>query len=230
MVAGIAEGLGAELARTFFAAGYRVAGISRKAAPPTSLVSLTGGTVPAYLHCAGDVTIPETISRCFRDIGSRLGAPTVVVYNPMRLLVKPFLELAAVDFEDVWKTTCLGAAVVSREALPLMLKAGGGTLVFTGATASIRGSASFASLAVAKFGLRALAQSLARELGPAGIHVVHAVIDGLIWSPQTELRFAPARESCIEPAVIAEIYLQLAGQPRSAWTHEFDLRPAAAKF
>lgn len=230
VVAGIGPGLGAEIAKAFIGAGYTVAGLCRSADTATRLRADLGGAAPGLRHYACDVTQSGQVIQCLQDIESDLGPPGVVVYNPMQMLIKPFLDLRVEEFESAWRVTCLGAMIVARTVLPSMLKAGGGTLIFTGATASIRGSAKFASLAAAKFGLRGLAQSLAREFGPAGVHVVHTVIDGLIWSPQTAARFAPARETCMAPADIAQAYLQLVRQPRSAWTHEMDLRPSSGNF
>lgn len=222
---GDGPGLGEEIAKAFLCAGYRVAGLSRTSEAATALAAL-----PNFRHYACDVTRNDQVIYGLQTVESELGVPSVVVYNPMQLLVKPFLELSVEEFESVWRVSCLGAVVAAQAVLPSMLKAGHGTLIFTGATASIRGSAKFASLAVAKFGLRGLAQSLAREFGPSGIHVVHTVIDGLIWSPQTVARFDPAQDSCMEPKDIAHTYLKLAQQPRSCWTHELDLRPFDGKF
>ena len=120
--------------------------------------------------------------------------------------------------------------VTAQAALPSMLSRGGGTIIFTGATASIKASAHFAAFAAAKFALRGLAQSLTREFGPHGVHVVHAIIDGIIWGPQSQQRFNVKRENCLEPEAIAKIYLQLIEQPSCAWTNEFDLRPSVEKF
>ena len=230
VVAGIAPGLGDAIARIFSAAGYGVAGVSRSrnyASPFQAELDSLGNT---YRHYLCDVTQPHQVNEMLKSVASDLGAPTVLIYNPMQLLIKPFLDLTVEDIEAVWKVTCLGAAVMARAALPTLLRNGSGTIIFSGATASIRGSAQFASLAVAKFGLRGLSQSLAREFGPSGVHVVHAVLDGLIWAPQTRARFDPAQEDCIAPEAIAETYLQLTAQHRSAWTQEIDLRPAQGKF
>lgn len=230
VVAGIAPGLGAAIARIFSRAGYRVAGVSRSRNPASSLQSELDSRGLTYRHYACDVTQVPQVDAMLKAVDADLGAPTVLIYNPMQLLIKPFLDLTVEEFETVWRVTCLGAVVMARAMLPSLLSTGSGTIIFSGATASIRGSAQFASLAVAKFGLRGLAQSLAREFGPQGVHVVHAVLDGLIWAPQTRARFDPAQEDCISPEAIAETYLQLAAQHRSAWAHEIDLRPAQGKF
>ena len=230
LVVGMAAGLGAAISQAFIVAGYRVAGLSRLTAKDLSLDDQAGPCSEAYRHYSCDVTLAEEVDAAVRAVGAELGAPTVVVYNPMQLLIRPFLEVSVEEFESVWRVTCLGAMITARRVLPAMLEAGSGTLIFSGATASTRGSASFSSLAVGKFGLRGLSQSLAREFGPRNIHVVHTILDGLIWAPQTRTRFDPAEDQCMAPDAIAEAYLHLARQRRSAWTHELDLRPAHGNF
>ena len=138
-------------------------------------------------------------------------------------------------FEDVWRLGCYAGFLVGREAARHMVVRGQGTILFTGATASVRGAANFAAFAMAKGGLRQLAQSMARELGPSGIHVASVIIDGMIDSPRVRERF-PERvaqlgeDGMLHPADIAEAYLQLHEQPRSAWSFEVDLRPSMEKF
>ena len=142
----------------------------------------------------------------------------------------PFLELAAADFESSWRAGVVSAAAAARAVLPGMLRERSGTILLTGATASLRGSANFAAFAVAKFGLRALAQSLAREYQPQGIHVAHVVLDGVLRGSGSAARFQLGDDRTLDPAAVARTYRQLAEQPRSAWTHELELRPASEKF
>jgi len=134
-------------------------------------------------------------------------------------------------FESAWRANCLGGFLAAREVLPAMLERGSGTILMTGATAALRGGARFAGLAVGKFGLRALAQSMAREFGPRGIHVAHFVIDGQIATPGA-LEGQPGRgeETFLAPAAIAETYWQVHRQDPSAWSLEVDLRPHVEKF
>jgi len=230
VLAGAAPGFGAAIAKRFAHAGYRVAGLARSTAFGCQLEGELAGDRGAYRHFTCDVTRPESVDEAIDAIARDLGAPDVLIYNPMKLVVKPFQDLSVDEFEAVWRVTCLGAMITARAALRHMLDAGGGTIVFSGATASTKGGPRFASLASAKFALRGLAQSLAREFGPQGVHVVHAVLDGLIWGPQTQARFNPDRGKCLQPETVADTYLHLVAQPRSAWTHEIDLRPSDEKF
>jgi NAD(P)-dependent dehydrogenase (short-subunit alcohol dehydrogenase family) len=224
LLAGAAPGLGAAIAARFARAGWRVAGLSRSGGLEREL----GG---AYRHVVGDVTDPGSVAEAVARIERDVGSPSALVYDPTRLVVKPFTDLSPAEFEAVWRVTCLGAMIVTQALVPRFLAAGRGTIVFTGATASVKGGPRFASLASAKFALRGLAQSLAREFGPRGIHVVHAVLDGLVWCPQTEVRFPGVdREACLEPDAIAAAYLDLVGQHACAWTHEIDLRPYRETF
>lgn len=224
VVAGMGPGLGAAVAAAFHDAGYQVGGLSRRT------TSAQTGEAASCRHYVCDVTRSADVDAALKAIRSDLGEPDVLVYNPMQLLIKPFLELSVEEMESAWRTICLGAMIAARAVLPSMVARRRGTLIFSGATASQRGSARFAALAVGKFGLRGLAQSLAREFGPEGVHVVHAVLDGLIWAPQTRSRFDPPEADCMAPQAIASTYLQLVNQHPSAWTHEIDLRPAHGKF
>jgi NAD(P)-dependent dehydrogenase (short-subunit alcohol dehydrogenase family) len=227
LVTGIAEGVGASIAATFAHAGYDVMGLARSetaAGPIGRLVSANGGT---YTHACGDLTRAAEVAAALEPY---LGRIRVVVHNAHVLLIKPFDQLVEAEFERVWRVTCLGAMTVARLVLPHMITASKGAIIFTGATAGIRGNPGFAAFASAKFALRGLAQSLAREYGPSGIHVAHVVLDGLIDEPQTEQRFGPGQAARMEPDAIARAYLSLAGQDRSCWTHELDLRPYSERF
>jgi NAD(P)-dependent dehydrogenase (short-subunit alcohol dehydrogenase family) len=125
---------------------------------------------------------------------------------------------------------CLGAMISAQSILPHMIARGKGAIILTGATAGIRGAAQFSAFASAKFALRGLAQSLARECGPKGVHVAHVVLDGLIDEAQTDQRFGPPQSARMDPDAVASIYLELASQHPSAWTHEMDLRPFSERF
>ncbi len=227
LVTGIAEGLGASLAGTFAAAGHDVVGVARSDRAAAGLAARVDAAGGRYTHLACDVTRPEDLSAALAPHAARIA---VLVHNAHELTIKPFEATSPGDFERVWRVACLGAFAASQIVIPHMVGRGSGTLIFSGATAGLRAGAKFAAFASAKFALRGLAQSLARQYGPAGVHVVHAVLDGLIDAPQTEARFGPARAARMDPDAIARVYLDLARQPASTWTQELDLRPSGEPF
>jgi len=222
LITGMAEGLGASVAKAFAADGYDAIGLSRRAQPPSGLPD---GGVYAHLRC--DLTDPAQVAAAIAPHAERI---SVLVHNAHALLIKPFGETALDDFERAWRVACFGAMVAARAVLPAMLARGRGTVIFTGATASRRGAAKFAAFASAKFALRGLAQSLAREYGPQGIHVAHVLLDGLIDEPQSVQRFGTSESGRMAPDAIAAGYVDLARQHPSAWTHELDLRPFSERF
>ncbi len=231
VIVGVGPGLGAALAERFAREGHAVALLSRSAGHRDTIIERirAGG---GHAHGYGcDVREPQSVAAAFEQVRATLGDPEVLIYNAGLFAVGGLLELSPADFENAWRVNCLGGFLAAREVAPAMLARGRGTLLFTGATAALRGGARFAGLAVGKFGLRALAQSLAREFGPEGIHVAHVVIDGQIGSPAAYQR-SPGRsaDSFLEPAAIADTYWQLHRQPRSAWTLEQDLRPNVEHF
>ena len=221
LVVGVGPGLGAALVRCFAEAGMQVAAVARKPERIAALVEPTGARTYAC-----DATDEVEVEALFARIAEALGAPSLVVHNPSHFVMKPFLELSEQDMAEAWRVACYGGFLVARAAARAMLGAGRGTILFTGSTPSIKAGAEFAAFAAAKFGVRALAQSMARELGPRGIHVAHVVVDGPIESSDN----AELKIPKLAPAEIAEAYLALHRQPRSAWTQELDLRPAGAKF
>lgn len=231
LISGIAEGLGLELARTFAESGHDIVGVSRSdrvTAEIGAVVEKHGGV---YTHLSCDLTDPEQVAKALETVS---GGIDHVVHNAHALLIKPFAETTHADFERIWRTSCFGAMQVTSAVLPAMLDRGTGTIIFSGATAGIRGGARFSAFASAKFAVRGLAQSLARELGPQGIHVAHVILDGLIDELQTEERFGPQAQSDrsgrMDPGAIARSYLHLVQQPASAWTHELDMRPFSETF
>jgi NAD(P)-dependent dehydrogenase (short-subunit alcohol dehydrogenase family) len=220
IVVGAGPGLGNALVGRFAEAGMAVAAVSRRGIAPE--VQQGSGTVRGY---ACDATMGEQVKAMFARVAAELGPPAVVVFNVGTWDRAGILEISDELFMQAWRTGCFGGFLVARAAAEAMLPRGRGTIIFTGATGSIRGGAGFAAFAVPKFGLRALAQSMARELGPKGVHVAHIIIDGMIG----EEGGAP-REDVLKPAEIAEAYYQLCRQKRTAWTHELDLRTAVEKF
>jgi NAD(P)-dependent dehydrogenase (short-subunit alcohol dehydrogenase family) len=236
VVVGVGPGLGAALARRFAKAGMAVALGARTPGKLDALVKelkSLGGDGRAY-GC--DATSEREVDSLFGQVAADLGDPHLVVYNASAFVRKSVLETSAEEFERCWRVACLGGFLVGRAAAQRMLAraqsgGAGGTILFTGATASLRGGALFHNLAVGKFGLRALAQSMARELQGQGIHVAHIVIDGQIAGERTGYRREErGADALLEPDAIAEAYYQLHRQPRSAWTLELDLRPWVEKF
>jgi NAD(P)-dependent dehydrogenase (short-subunit alcohol dehydrogenase family) len=227
LIVGVGPGLGAALARRFAKGGLKVAVAARRADRLAGLAAEIGGR--AY---ACDVADEAAVERLFAAASADLGAPAAVVYNAGAFARRSILEMTAEEFERCWRIGCLGGFLVGRAAARAMLPAGSGSILFTGATASLRGGANFAAFAAGKFALRAVAQSMARELGPSGIHVAHVIIDGQIEDATREGRGPGARgeAAMLHPDAIAEAYWQLHVQPKSAWTHELDLRPWVEKF
>ncbi len=226
VVVGVGPGLGSAVARRFAAAGFAVAVARRRAEELAGLAGEIGGK--AY---ACDATEQDSVEALFAAVDGDLGAPQVVVYNAGAYTPGGILDIDAADFVRCWRIGCLGGFHVGQAAAKRMVEAGAGTIIFTGATASLRGSAKFANLAVPKFGLRALAQSMARELGPRGVHVAHTIIDGRIAGARlSHSAEARGEDAVLAPDAIAEAYYQLHVQPRSAWTQELDLRPCMEKF
>jgi NAD(P)-dependent dehydrogenase (short-subunit alcohol dehydrogenase family) len=231
VVIGAGPGTGAAVARRFAREGHAVACLARNAdtiEPLRAELVKEGRVVEAI---AADAADPASVKAAFERVRSKLGAPEVLVYNAGAFFMGGILEIPPEMFESSWRSNCFGAFLAAREVLPAMIEKKRGTILLTGATASLRGSARFAALAVGKFGLRAFAQSLAREFGPQGIHVAHVVIDGQIDTPSLRRR-DPARASntLLTPEAIADTYWQLHTQQPTAWSLELDLRPAVEKF
>jgi NAD(P)-dependent dehydrogenase (short-subunit alcohol dehydrogenase family) len=221
VIVGAGSGLSASLARKCAAAGMKVALAARNPDRLSSLVEEIGAKT---FHC--DATDPAQVEALF----SALEAPELVVYNPSYRVRGPFLEL---DREEVKKTlmvTAYGGFLVAQAAVKRMLERGRGSLFFTGASASVKGYAESAPFAMGKFALRGLAQSLARELGPKNIHVAHFVIDGGILRAGDARAPARGEDGMLLPDAIAETYLGVHRQQRSAWSFEVDLRPWLEKF
>ncbi len=230
-VLGVGPGLGAAIAHRFAREGFAVGLMARSEEKLTSIqteIEKNGGTA---LSISADATDPASVSLAFAQVQQKLGNPEIFVYNTGAFQMGGILEITPEQFENNWKANCFGAFLSAQQVLPAMLERGRGTILFTGATASIKGSARFAGLAVGKFGLRALAQSLAREFGPQGIHVAHIIIDGMIDTPRVR-GMAPDREkhTLLSPEGIAETYWQIYLQDPTVWTLELDLRPAVEKF
>ena len=231
IIVGVGPGLGASLARRFAREGHPVALAARTQEKVDAIageVSNLGVKVlGAALDGADEAAVTDLVERTEKE----LGPLEVAVYNASGRAIKSILDLTAQDMEDSWRKSCLGGFFLGREADRRMLPRGHGTILMTGATAAMRGGKNFAAFAVGKFGLRALAQSMAREFGPQGIHVAHINIDGGIMSERVKdmVKDRP-EDSFLEPDAIADVYYGLHKQHRSTWSQEIDLRPWAEKF
>ena len=223
LIVGAGSGLSASLARVFAKAGLKVALAARSTDKLTALAKETG----AKTH-ACDASNGAQVDKLFAALDAA-GAPDVVVYNASYRTRGPFIGLVPAEVEKAIAVSAFGAFLVGQAAAKRMLPKAHGAILFTGASASMKGYAQSAPFAMAKFALRGLAQSMARELSPQGIHVAHFVIDGGIASERRPMP-ADRPDSLLDPDAIAQSYLHVLQQPRSAWTQELELRPWVEKF
>jgi NAD(P)-dependent dehydrogenase (short-subunit alcohol dehydrogenase family) len=224
LIVGAGKGLSASLARACAKRGMKVALAARNTEKLAALVAETGAK--AY---ACDASQPAAVQVLFRSLDADLGAPALVVYNASARARGPFVELDPVAVARALEVSAYGGFLVAQEAAKRMLPLGHGSILLTGASASVKGYAQSAPFAMGKFALRGLAQSMARELAPKGIHVAHFVIDGGIRQPG-ETRAERGADGFLDPDAIAQMYLQIHDQPRSAWTWEVELRPWTETF
>lgn len=223
-IPGAGPGNGLALAKRFAAAGERVALMARRQAQVEERASAIAGA-RGY---ACDVTDPDSVTSAFDAVREQQGPITTLLYNAGNAVFGNAEQITPDDFETAWRTNALGLFHCVHAVLPDMRGAGGGAIMVTGATASKRGGANFAGFAAAKAAQYSLAQSLARQLGPEGIHVAITIVDGVVDSKATR-DFMPDRgdDAFMQPDAIAEAVFQLTRQDASAWTFELDLRPAA---
>ncbi len=224
LIVGAGEGLSASLARLFASNEIRVALAARKIEKLGALCNETGAQ--AYACNAAD---PDDVERLFGLVEREIGTPDLVVYNASARARGPFVDLVPAEVAQAIMVSAFGGFLVAQQAARRMLPNKHGAILFTGASASVKGYAQSASFAMGKFGLRGLAQSLARELSPQGIHVAHFVIDGGIRSA-TRSEPADQPDSMLDPDAIALSYWNVLQQPRSAWSWEVELRPWVEKF
>jgi NAD(P)-dependent dehydrogenase (short-subunit alcohol dehydrogenase family) len=220
LIVGAGVGVSASFARVLASHGYRVALASRAAAARTP-------ELPDALRMACDVTDAQAVARLFKRIDAELPPLAVVLYNPSFRSRGPLVDLVADDVQRSLQVTAFGAFLVAQQAARRMLAQGSGALLFTGASASVKGYAQSAPFAMGKFALRGLVQSIARELAPQNIHVAHVVIDGAVRGsgyPET------MPDSQLDPDAIAQTMWQLVQQPRTAWSWEIEVRPWVEKF
>jgi len=227
VVTGVGPGNGAACVRRFAGASFRVAMLARSADKLRALEA----TVPGARAFPTDVAQADSVKEAFNRVRRELGPVDVLVHNAGNASFGGFLEVTAEALESAWRVNTLGLFLCGREVASDMLSHGSGAIIVIGATASLRGGAGFAAFAPAKAAQRSLAQSMARGLGPRGIHVAYVVVDGVIDTPTTRgfLRERPD-DFFLKPESIAETVFHLATQDRSAWTFELDLRPHAEKW
>lgn len=224
LIVGAGPGLSASLARNLAKTGVKVALAARNIEKLVSLCTETGAT--AY---ACDATDPDQVSTLFVDVETAQGSPDLVIYNASARAPGPITDIAAADVQRALAISAFGGFLVAQQAAIRMVRAKRGVILLTGASASVKGYKNSAAFAMGKFALRGLAQSMARELAPQGVHVAHVIIDGGIRSDRRAV--PPDRpDSLLDPDAIAEAYLQLARQNRSAWTWELELRPWVETF
>jgi NAD(P)-dependent dehydrogenase (short-subunit alcohol dehydrogenase family) len=231
LVIGAGENLGAAIARRFAREGFHVVATRRRGdlGALAAAIERAGG-VCTPIHC--DARDEDETARLFARVEDAIGPIRVLVFNVGGNVRFPIAETTARVYRKVWEMCAFAGFLAGREAARRMAARGEGTILFTGATASVRGASGYAAFAGGKHALRALAQSMARELGPKGIHVAHVVIDGPIDTAAARQLFpetfaARAPDGILKPDEIAEIYWQLHVQPRSAWSFEIDVRPFA---
>jgi NAD(P)-dependent dehydrogenase (short-subunit alcohol dehydrogenase family) len=224
LIVGAGSGLSASLARVFAKAGMTVALAARSPAKLEEFVKAAGSKA---FNC--DAAKPDEVEKLFADLDAALMTPDVVVYNASYRTRGPLIDLDPAEVQKAITISAFGGFLVAQAAVRRMLPKKHGAILFTGASASVKGYAQSAPFAMGKFALRGLAQSMARELSPQGIHVAHFVIDGGIKSAR---RATPpdAPDSLLDPDAIAQSYLHVLQQPRSAWTQELELRPWVEKF
>jgi NAD(P)-dependent dehydrogenase (short-subunit alcohol dehydrogenase family) len=224
LIVGAGSGLSAALARALAKDGIKVALAARSTDDLEPLVKETGARAFAC-----DASVRAQVDKLFADVDSALGAPDIVIYNASFRTRGPFVDLDPADVEKALDVTAFGAFLVAQQAARRMLPNKHGAILLTGASAGVKGYPQSAPFAMGKFALRGLAQSMARELAPQGIHVGHFVIDGAIRNPgRTEPADRP--DSMLDPDAIAASYLHMLQQPRSAWTWEVELRPWVERF
>jgi len=224
LIVGAGSGLSASLARKLSREGLRLALAARNT---EKLAGLASETRSRAFAC--DAANADAVARLFSEVERAIGVPDVVIYNPSARARGPLVELVPAEVEHALAVSAFGGFLVAQQAVRRMLPKKQGAVLFTGASASVKGYAQSAPFAMGKFALRGLAQSMARELAPQGIHVAHFVIDGAIRNPgRTEPADKP--DSMLDPDGIAETYLHVLRQPRSAWTWEIELRPWVERF
>jgi NAD(P)-dependent dehydrogenase (short-subunit alcohol dehydrogenase family) len=221
IIIGAGEGLGKSLAILLADFGYQVVGLNR---------SMVECDIEYISMMQLDASNEEAVEKKIIEIMDIYGVPQVLIHNPAQLFIKPFLETSVADFELAWRSMVLSAFNVFQAVLPEMAKQGRGTILVSGATGSLRGGPHFSAFASAKFALRGLTQSVAREYQKQGIHIAHVILDGILDTPNSRKLHSLRPSDMMSTDEVAEAYIHLIQQKPSAWTHEFDLRPVNETF
>jgi len=219
LVAGAGAGLGQSLLARFASEGMQAVGLGR-----------TSPDAPVGAFHQVDMADETAVRSQIAEIIAEHGAPKIVVHNTAELVIAPFADTALADYQRTWTSMVQSAVLLGQAVLDPMVQAGGGTFIVSGATASLRGGARFSAFASAKFALRGLTQSLAREYQPLGVHVAHVILDGIIDTVRSRDLHSLDPAKMMKPEDIADAYWSLANQPTSTWSHELDLRPASEGF
>ena len=226
VISGVGPGLGASLARKFAREGCQVALLARSADYLEALaaeIQKTGGTAKGF---PTDIGESQKVDDSFAQIRKEFGKVDILVNHAGNAAWGNFSELSPTDFERSWRICAFGSFLCCQQAVPDMVSSGNGTILFTGATSAIRGRAGALAFSSAKFAVRGLAWSLAREVGPKGIHVAHIIIDGILDTPTVRSDMSlEAEEPLLNTDAVADVYWSLVKQHKSTWTFELDLRP-----
>lgn len=231
VVTGVGPGLGGALVRRFARGGYAVAMMARSRGFIDELGVELGRASARTMALSADIGVVEQVNAAFAAVRAELGPVDVLLYNAGSAAWGNLSEISAEQFEQAWRVNALGAFASAKAVAPDMIARGSGVMLFTGATAGVKAGPRSAAFGPAKFAMRGLAQSLARDLGPRGVHVAWVNVDGVIDIPHTRARMPSLKdEDVLKPAAIAETYWHLAHQDRSAWTMELEVRPFKEKF
>lgn len=231
VIAGVGPGLGAAIARKFANEGCNLVLFSRSSPYIMNLSGKLEETGVSVIPIPTDITDPTQVTASFRMIQEEFGTPDILINHAGNAAWGNLSELTPDAFENAWRVCAFGAFLCTKQVVPGMIEKGGGTILFSGATSSVRGRAGAIAFSSAKYAMRGLASSLAREVGPQGIHVAHVIIDGVIDTPSVRERYnLGPDEPLLAPDSIAETYWSLVQQERSAWSFEIDVRPYNEEF
>lgn len=231
VIAGVGPGLGAAIARKFANEGCNLALLSRSSPYIINLSNRLETSDISVVPIPTDITEATQVEASFDQIREELGAPDILVNHAGNAAWGNLSELTPEAFENAWRVCTLGAFLCIKQVVPDMIEKGNGTILFSGATSAVRGRAGAIAFSSAKYAMRGLASSLAREVGPQGIHVAHVIIDGVINTPNLRERYQLEEgEPLLEPDAIADTYWALVQQERSAWSFEVDVRPHNEEF